>query len=312
MKGRRMTTFTVGFDGPSVKDGEIDVASLAPALLALGELVEAANQALNGTRADAKLKLKASKHGSFDAILSLDVSFVTDMLDHFTAHKDRISTANDLMDLLLKGGTAVGGTIGFFKALKWLKGSRPEKVSPNSDEATTTITVQGTSITVDNRTVILLNDMKTRASTEKFVEKALNQEGITSLYFVEGEGDKNLFKDVELRRSDIPAMQVPDPVDDDPIIEEKSREVLLRIVSAQFEDGYLWRFTDGSNTFTASVEDTDFLNKLSNSEIALSKDDTLRCVVLERQELKGGRLKSEARITKVLNHISGAKQLRLL
>lgn len=312
MKGRYMTTFTVGFDGPSVKDGEIDVASLAPALLALGELVDAANHALNGERADAKLKLKASKHGSFDALLSLDISFMTDMLDHFVAHKDRISTANDLLDLLIKGGTLVGGIYGFFKTLKWLDGKRPDQVTPNGDGNTTTITVNHTSIIVDNRTITLLNDMKTRTATEQFVRKSLTPEGITSLYLVDGDGDKKAYKDIEFDRRDIPAMKVPEAVDEDPIVEEKSREVLLRIVSAQFEDGYLWRFTDGANTFTAIVEDIDFLNRLDSSEIALSKDDTLRCVVVERQELKGGRLKSEARVTKVLDHISGAKQLRLL
>lgn len=322
MKGRRMTTFTVGFDGPSVKDGEIDVASLAPALLALGELVDVVNQTLNGTRAEAKLKLKASQHGSFDALLSLDISFITDMLDHFSAHKDRISTANDLLDLLLKGGavitgtgTAIGGSVyGLFAALKFLKGKRPSEVRPNSDGTTTTIVVNNTEIIVDNRTVVLLNDVKTRTATEKFVSKSLSQEGITSLYFVDGAGDKSLGKDVELVRADLPAMRVPEPEADAEtvVVEAPPREVLLRIISAQFEDGYLWRFSDGTNTFTARVEDIEFLNALDKSEIALSKDDTLRCIVSERQELKDGRLKSEAKIVEVLQHISGAKQLRLL
>ena len=50
------SSFRIAFEGEPFAEGEIDVNDLAPALLALGEVIQAANRALNGDRADARLK----------------------------------------------------------------------------------------------------------------------------------------------------------------------------------------------------------------------------------------------------------------
>lgn len=304
-----VSTFKIGFDGPSVENGEIDVADLAPALLALGELFSAANQALNKDRAEARLRIRASEKGSFVALLSLDVSFVADLLDVFAANPDRVTAADQLLELLIKGGTVVGGgTVGLFYALRFLRGKRPDKTEKN-ENGTTSITVGPTTIVVDQRTVVLLEDYRTREATEKFVGTALNAKGINKVSFdEESDGTPELV----LTKDDIAAVKVPEPDDDDKTETTTKREALLKIVSAQFAEGYLWRFTDGTNTFTASMEDQDFLNRLDRSEVVLSKNDTLRCEIEETQTLVGTKLKTDAKILEVKEHISGARQLKLL
>ena len=303
-----MSTFKIGFDGPSVENGEIDVADLAPALLALGELFSAVNQALNKDRAEAKLRIRASEKGSFVALLSLDVSFVTDLLDMVAANPDRVTAADQLLDLLIKSGGALAtGTVGLFGALRFLKGKRPDKTEKN-ENGTTSITVGPTTIVVDQRTVVLLEDYRTREATEKFVETALSAKGISKVSFDQApDGRPNLI----LTKDDITAVQVPEPEEDEKTETTTSREALLKIVSAQFAEGYLWRFTDGTNTFTASMEDEDFLSRLDHSEIVLSKNDTLRCKIEETQTLAGSKLKTDAKILEVKEHISGARQLKL-
>ncbi|MCC5985481.1 MAG: hypothetical protein JJU42_14075 [Rhodobacteraceae bacterium] len=303
-----MSTFKIGFDGPSVENGEIDVADLAPALLALGELFTAANQALNKDRAEAKLRIRATEKGSFVALLSLDVSFVTDLLDMVTANPDRVTAADQLLDLLIKGGKAVGmGTVGLFVALRFLRGKRPDKTEKN-ENGTTSITVGPTTIVVNQRTVVLLEDYRTREATEKFVGTALNAKGINKVSFdEEPDGTPELI----LTKDDIAAVKVPEPEDDDKTETTTKREALLKIVSAQFAEGYLWRFTDGTNTFTATMEDQDFLHRLDRSEVVLSKNDTLRCEIEEIQTLAGTKLKTDAKILEVKEHISGARQLKL-
>lgn len=309
-----MSTFRIGFDGPAVDNGEIDVADLAPALLALGEFFEAANRALNKDRADVKLKIRATEKGSFVALLALDVSFIADILDAVSAHPDRVTAANDLMDLVIKGGgivgTAAGVPWGFFKVLKWLKGKRPDSAQQN-DDGTTSLTKDGTTIIVDQRTIVLLEDISTREATEKFVKTSFRQQGIKTVTLDE-EDNENDAPDLTLTKADIGAATVPEPSEEEITETSDTREALLKIVSAQFEEGYLWRFTDGTNTFTASMEDEDFVKRLDNSEIVLSKNDTLRCVIEETQQLAGNRLKTETKITHVKDHISGARQLRLL
>lgn len=303
-----MSTFKIGFDGPAVENGEIDVADLAPALLALGELFSAANQALNKDRAEAKLRIRASEKGSFVALLSLDVSFVTDLLDIFAANPDRVTAADQLLELLIKGGTVVaGGTVGLFYALRFLSGKRPDKTEKN-ENGTTSITVGPTTIVVDQRTVILLEDYRTREATEKFVGTALNAKGINKVSFDE---ELDGMPELTLTKDDIAAVKVPEPEDDDKTETTTRREALLKIVSAQFSEGYLWRFTDGTNTFTATMEDQDFLDRLDRSEVVLSKNDTLRCEIEETQTLAGTKLKTDAKILEVKEHISGARQLRL-
>ena len=63
--------------------------------------------------------------------------------------------------------------------------------------------------------------------------------------------------------------------------------------------------------FSVFSEDHDFLNRLDQSEVVLSKNDTLRCEIEETQTLAGNKLKTDAKIIEVKEHISGARQLKL-
>lgn len=49
-------SLTLVFDGPAVENGEIDVQELAPTLLAMGELIQAANDKINGDNAPPPLE----------------------------------------------------------------------------------------------------------------------------------------------------------------------------------------------------------------------------------------------------------------
>lgn len=306
-----MTTFKIGFDGPSVENGEIDVNDLAPSLLALGELFTAANAALNQTRAKSKLNIKATEKGSFVALLSLDVSFVTDLLDVVSANPDRLTAAKDLLDVLLKTGAAIGGPITFFAALRHLGGQRAD-ASEKNDDGTTSITMNGTTIIVDRRTAVLLEDGPTREATKKFVKTSLAPDGVRSVGFVHDDADLKGDRSLVLTRDDIAAVSIPEPSEDEKETITQTRVALLKIVSAQFQEGYLWRFTDGQNTFTASMEDRTFLNQIDSADVQLTKNDTLRCLIEETQELSGNQLKTTARILEVKGYIPGARQLRLL
>jgi hypothetical protein len=95
--------FEIAFEGHPFDEGEIDVRDLAPTLLALGDVVQAANKALNGDRANARLKMATTDEGSFVVALTMDVGWLTDMLDAVDAHKQRLDAANQVMDLIIKG-----------------------------------------------------------------------------------------------------------------------------------------------------------------------------------------------------------------
>lgn len=232
--------FEIAFEGDPFDDGEIDVRDLAPTLLAFGNVVQAANKAINSDRADARLKVAASEQGSFVAALTMDVGWLTDMLDAVSAHPQRVVAANQLMDLLIKAGTIGGGVLGLFAAIKALKGKRPEKVESRGD-GTTEITINHTSIIVDDRTVALLQDLPTREAVEDLGTKAARVDGLDSLRIgADGDGTQA----VRLARADLQSLKVPNEPDE-PDTEITHRDAWLKIVSVHFRDGYKWRFSDG-------------------------------------------------------------------
>jgi len=301
------TQFNVAFEGEPFENGEIDVNDLAPALLALGDVVQSANLALNGDRADARLKLRATQKGSFDALLNLDVSWVADMLDVVSAHPDRMVAAERLAELLLKGGAIVGGTTyGLFKALTVLRGKKPDKVEETSKG--TEITINQTTILVEPETVRLLEDRKTRQAVEKFGNEALKIEGLKQVRI--GRGD-----DVEmlLDAKDAPSFNMPSPEEEEPETVVTKRDVWLKIVTSQFKDGYKWRFTDGGERpFTADMEDIDFLNSVLSGDRTLSANDTMHCTVREEQEMRSAGLQKSIFVEQVIEHRQGPTQLKLV
>lgn len=306
------SSFRVAFEGIPFNNGEIAVSDLAPALLALGQVVQAANKALNGDRAEAHLKLRATNLGSFEALLSIDMSMmdaIKDMLDAVVSNPGRVVAANELLDLLMKGATIVGATtVGLFTAVKFLRGKKPDKVE-DQHNGFTTITVNHTTILVDSRTITLLEDLPTREALEGFGDKALGIPGIQSIRI----GEKGTESDVELTPEDRTSFHVPEPGADDERVEVVEREVLLKIVTSHFRDGYKWRFTDGGEKpFTADIEDIDFLNSVLEGKLSLSANDTLRCRIREEQRLAISGLTKEIKVLEVIEHIPGARQLKLI
>lgn len=308
------TQFNVAFEGEPFENGEIDVNDLAPALLALGDVIQSANSVLNGDRADARLKLRATQKGSFDALLNLDVSWITDMLDAVNAHPERMVAAHQLADLLLKGGEIVakggeivgGATVGLFAVLAYLKGKKPDKV--NKASKSTEITINQTIILVEHETIRLLEDRNTRQAVEKFANEALKIGGLKHVRI--GRGD-----DVEmlLGAKDAPSFAMPSPDEEEPETVVTHRDVWLKIVTSQFKDGYKWRFNDGGERpFTADMEDVDFLNSVSSGDTPLSANDSLHCEVREEQEMRSIGLQKSIFVEKVIEHRQGPTQLKLV
>ena len=109
--------FSLKLIGPALDDGEIDVHDLAPALLAMGDLFQAANTAINGERAKASVKVRATSRGSFEVDLTLIQTLkesVKTLFDFAAENNEGIAAANDLADLILKVGAPMEVAFSFF------------------------------------------------------------------------------------------------------------------------------------------------------------------------------------------------------
>ena len=301
--------FEIAFEGDPFEDGEIDVRDLAPTLLAFGKVVQAANKALNGDRAEAHLKVAATDKGSFVAALTMDVvGWLADMLDAVSAHPQRVVAADQLMDLLIKAGTIAGSPLCLFAAIKALKGKRPDKVETLGD-GTTEITINQTTFVVDDRTVALLQDLPTREAVEDLGTKAARVDGLDNLRIG---ADSEAVEAVRLALTDLPSLKVP-PEQDEQDTEITRRDVWLKIVSVHFRDGYKWRFSDGGERpFTADMEDAEFQNKVQEGILALNANDAIRCRLREEQSLSASNLLKVTYVEEVLEHRPGARQMNLL
>lgn len=313
------TEFHVIFEGRDLETGEIDVADLAPALMALANVVTAANEAINGNRAEARLKFKSSQTGSFDALLSLDVSMTSQLLgllEIAIANPEKMAAANELLDILLKAGTVIGVTFsgaglaggGLLWLLKMMKGAKPDKISSNGN-GTTNITINTMTIIADDRALDLMKDVNTRKAVEDFGKRALNARSVEQVKITTDRPDESL----TFSRDDARAFAMPELVERELPPETTERTAYLKIITSQFRDGYVWRFTDGGEKpFTAKMLDRDFIDKVEEGRIALSANDTLRCLIEETQAGTVNGLTKEIAIKKVIDYIPGAKQLKLM
>src|SRR5690349_13753166 len=95
-------SFTIAYDGSALRDGAMDVRDLAPALLAVGQLFDAANAVLNRDQATVRISVKATGSGSFEIssdVLQNLVSQVTTFLAG-----DHVVAAINLKEIVVGGG----------------------------------------------------------------------------------------------------------------------------------------------------------------------------------------------------------------
>lgn len=266
------------FDGSGVEKGEIDVQDLAPALLALGDLIQSANEVINGERAKTSVTVKATAEGSFEIDLVITQSLLDATLSVFdfaSAHKDGIADANELADLIFKLVVAPVGTVGggLFALIKWLKGKKPENVEHKSD-GTTVILLGDVTFQTNRKSIQLAENIEVRKHARKALS-SLSKNGIDKIS-VRRSGKDTL----DVIKEELPFFDIPDSEEK---LEEETRKMNLQIISLTFKEDNKWKVTDGLEPFNATIEDEAFLRKINNNEIAFSKSDYLVCDVKERQ-----------------------------
>jgi hypothetical protein len=123
-------SFQVIYDGSALENNEMDVRELAPALVAVADLLEEANLLINGGGSRVDVNVHGSfKSGSFAIDFNIIQSIYQDILRLFTS--DGIVSAVNLLALLGVAGGGARGLIGLLKKLKNRKIQKIEDIDSN-------------------------------------------------------------------------------------------------------------------------------------------------------------------------------------
>lgn len=300
--------FHIVYDGPALESNEMDIKDLAPALLAVSEALDEANQIFNKGRAMVGINVKCSfKTGCFGIDLSINQDIIKNLLSCF---KDEsiINGATLLAYLGFANPAAVKTGKGLLHVIKWLRNRDIKKIDMG-DNGIATLYIDDDILAVDREILELLRSHKIRKAIEKAVCEPLSHDGIDSFCC----GSDLLYSDADkiftVNKYETGFFVAPDPMDE--VIHESIHETSLQAVSIVFQEKNKWSFTDGANTFFAEIADTVFVKRVHDNDVSFSKDDILTVRMRTKQTLTAKGIKTEYTIMNVLNHRSASRQLPL-
>ena len=255
----------------------MDVKDLAPAMMGLGQLFDAANTALNGDGARVKVQVKATEPGCFQITFEVVQTVGEQLIALLTGPS--ITAAANLVGLLI-GAPVVG--MGLFRLIVQLKGGKFDKVDPLPDNMVR-LTVGDTHLDVPVAVLRLYQDVAVRTAAQKVIEEPLRQEGIES--FEVREGPVVVVKVTKKEASYFARPHIPDLT-----LVDDTRRSAFSIISLAFKEDNKWRLNDGTNAISATIEDADFLGKVDANMVSFSKGDILLCDVRVVQKQTGSRV----------------------
>ena len=290
--GEMAERFYVIYDGWALEHHLMDVRDLAPAMIAVNDLLSNANKALNGDKADLNLKVNASfRAGSFGMELHTVVHFLSQIRDMFASdNASAISNAWTILEIV--GFVGGAGLIGL---IRFLKGKKPTKII-DEDGRLKVYLSETECYETDGKVVKLYKNRTIVGDLNKMLEP-LEKDGIDS-FFVSRTGDKK-DADLAIDESELTYFEYQEIEND---LSENITETFVQIEAAVFKDNNKWKFDNGGSPINAAILDEEFLRKIDAGELRFGKGDLLKVKLKTIQTFAHGKLKTEFQVIEVLEH----------
>lgn len=302
--------FTVVYDGPALSNHGIDVADLAPSLMALGDLVKQANFKLNGESATIKLIVRSDfEHKCFLVHLDLVQSIFEQVHGFFT--DDRVATAKEIAEWLgILGIPPVG-------LLTYLKHRNGKKIKDVTTLETTdkhglvqvTFEGDGNQITVNQNVYLLGEEPSIRKAAASFVAP-LEREGFEEIRFTEKKGAGQEIKKEDaaaIRRSHSELLQQVQESYEPQIITAH-----LQVSRPDFsENAKVWKFRYGDRIVPVDISESTIAEQVRQRGLVRMGDTwRVRMSVTERKT-GGNSFRVDYKVIEVLGFTEGAEQQSL-
>lgn len=290
-------SFTVAYDGASLRSHTMDVRDLAPAMLSLGNLFDEVNRVINGKESTIKVHVKAQTAGSFHIAFEISQSFGSQITGFLTG--SAITSAANLLALI--SGT-VGGTHGLIWLIRRLQGQKPGKIT-DIGNGMLLLEHNGETFDAPVNLLRLYKDIAVRNAIAQTI-KPLEQRGIDTFAIIRN--------DVVLEKvNSESAPYFAPPVLEDERLYVTETEDAYSIVSLAFKDDNKWRLYDGSAIISVIIRDEDFMRRVNENMVYFAKGDILRCRVRTTSWQTQAGLRKEHEVLEVLEHRQAARQLSL-
>ena len=286
--------FSIKYDGPALASHQMDVRELAPALIALSDLLEESNKTAFPESAPVRVNVQGNfKGGSFGVDL-IAVQSVAQQIVSMLSGPESTAVAN-LLQILSGVGLLGGG--GVIAVIKWLRGRKPSSVRFEGDK--TVFEVNESEITerfeVDLVAGRLYQTRVVRQALAKVV-KPLEREGIDFFACLKDGKTEAIVTAADAVFFDLTASE-PDVVSD-----TVSDGVLLQVEGPVFKEDKKWRFSDGAASFWAEIADVDFVHRINSGLERFGKGDVLIVELRRIQSVSDNGLKLEYIVNKVHKH----------
>lgn len=293
----------VAYTGEAVNDGTMNVNELAPALLALSNLIGEANSILNDDTSTVEVRVSAHfERGSFEMEFELVRTLAQQIKLLFG------ETNYSLFDVL----TAIGliATLSGCNVLemyRFLKGNQPDKVEKVNNN-TVRVLFKEESHEMSVGTWRLFRSEKIKKYVSGIVQP-LKKDGVDAVEFRDAENKKVAEKITENEVEYFSVHAQNEEVQE--FVSEQ--QLMLKILNVSFERGLKWRFDDGDAKFYAEIKDEKFLNAIENGRISFGSGDGIVATVETRQQhVRGEITKTTKSVTKVLRINRRAEQIELI
>ena len=295
--GRPMaeSVLTVAFGGPTSARGRIAVRDLAPALLALDEIVADASILVDPDRKAAMLSIDRIETGSPTIHLMLSIAEHADRLTNLLAPAASTVLA-DVHDV-------VTGPRGLLQLTRAVRNRAIVQCDPAAEPGVTRVLLQDDeALEARDEAIELYLDRGARRNANAVI-RPLRRLAFETLEVSSPTSRPTLITELDADAFDLPPTE--------PVCTETEVEMLVDVAAPAFPSNNKWRLSNGTaGSFWSTIGDGAFLNRVNAGE-PFRKGDSLRCLfkITRRETTLGPQI--EHHVVEVRQHIARGQQLRL-